>query len=147
MMNIVKDGIVEEFINWFHSRGEYYAKLSVKFYMDGEPYFSDAGAECSLRDYLRVKEENKDRFRCYYISGGGTEFDGGIWLKKETNKQIIFTLIDKPFFDIPWNKLVIHKDRTKNKRHCFKDWQDGTYTIYPNQCGTPYIFEPILLFK
>ena len=59
LMGIVKGGIVEEFINWFHSRGEYYAKLPVKYYMDGEPYFSDQGAECSLRDYLKVKADRE----------------------------------------------------------------------------------------
>ena len=52
---IMKGGLVEEFINWFHSCGEFYSKLQVKFYMDGEPYFSSQGAECSLRDYLRIK--------------------------------------------------------------------------------------------
>jgi hypothetical protein len=50
--------LVEEFINWFHSRGEFYAKLQVKFYKDGEPYFYSHGAECTLRDYLRVKNGN-----------------------------------------------------------------------------------------
>ena len=54
---IIKGGIVREFINWFHSRGEFYAGLPVMFYVDGEPYFKSQGAECSLRDYLRVKNE------------------------------------------------------------------------------------------
>lgn len=56
---IIKGGIVEEFINWFYARGELYTNLPVKFYMDGEPYFSAQGAECNLRDYLRVKNENR----------------------------------------------------------------------------------------
>ena len=50
--------LTQEFINWFHSRGEFYRKLSVHFYMDGEPYFSSMGAECSLRDYLQAKEDD-----------------------------------------------------------------------------------------
>ena len=49
--------LTQEFIDWFHGRGESYAKLTVKFYKDGEPYFSSQGAECTLRDYLRVKNE------------------------------------------------------------------------------------------
>ena len=49
--------LIREFVDWFHSRGEYYAKLPVKFYVDGEPYFSSEGAECNLRDYLRVKNK------------------------------------------------------------------------------------------
>ena len=51
-------GIVDEFIDWFHARGEFYSKLPVRYYVDGEPYFSSGIAECSLRDYLRVKREN-----------------------------------------------------------------------------------------
>jgi len=54
-----QESIIEEFINWFHSRGEFYAKLPVKFYMDSEPYFSSQGAECTLRDYLRIRDEIK----------------------------------------------------------------------------------------
>ena len=50
-----KGGIVEEFIAWFKSRGEFYDTLPVKFYADGEPYFASQGAECTLRDYLRIK--------------------------------------------------------------------------------------------
>lgn len=49
--------LTQRFVDWFHARGEFYATLPVKFYMDGEPYFSYAGAEFSLRDYLRVVED------------------------------------------------------------------------------------------
>lgn len=83
------------------------------------------------------------KYKCIYVSGGGTEYDGGIWEKKETPKTIIFTCIKKSFFAVDWDKLVINKDEKKNKRHCLRDWLDGTYTIYPNQCGVPHIFEPI----
>ena len=47
----------QEFIDWFHGRGEYCSKLKVKHYIDGEPYFSSQGAECTLRDYIRMKRE------------------------------------------------------------------------------------------
>lgn len=83
------------------------------------------------------------KYACKYYSGGGNEYDGGVWEKRETVKKIVFVLIEEPFFDINWNKLEIHKDETKNKRHCFRDWGDGTYTIYPEQCGKPYVFTPI----
>lgn len=53
----MKSNLEKEFIDWFHGRGEFYEKLKVKYYMDGEPYFSSQGAECSLRDYLRIKNE------------------------------------------------------------------------------------------
>ena len=51
--------IIDDFETWFRSRGEFYKNLPMKFYMDGEPYFSSQGAECSLRDYLRVREEDE----------------------------------------------------------------------------------------
>lgn len=135
--------IIDEFKSWFYSRGEFYQKLEMKFYKDNEPYFSSEGAECSLRDYLRRKELVEDIFTCKYISGGGTEYDGGIWQKKETPKMIIFKQLKESFYQPDWTELKIYKDKAKNKRHCLEDWQDGTYTIYPNQSGTPHIFEPI----
>lgn len=45
-----------------------------------------------------MKQLNK-KYKCYYMSGGGTEYDGGIWEKKETKKTITFILIKKPFRD------------------------------------------------
>jgi hypothetical protein len=48
----------ERFVTWMHGRGEYYARLELKRYMDGEPYFSDGyGAEMSLRDFLAREDE------------------------------------------------------------------------------------------
>jgi len=83
------------------------------------------------------------KYTCKYYSGCGKEYNGGIWEKKETPKTIIFKQIEKSFFNPNWELLKIHKDETKNKRHCLRDWEDGTYTIYPDQCGTPHVFEPI----
>ena len=79
---IIKGGIVEEFISWFHSRGEHYAKLPVKFYQDNEPYFSYRGVECSLRDYLEFQKfKVGDKIIATYLSGGGQEYDEGKQLK------------------------------------------------------------------
>ena len=133
----------EEFKSWFYSRCAFYKDMPMKFYKDGEPYFSSQGAECSLRDYLRIKEEMSNIFTCTYIGGGGREYDGGIWQLKETPKTMVFTCIKKSFFEVDRKILKIHKNPEKNKRHCLKDWEDGTYTIYPDQCGVPHIFEPI----
>ncbi len=83
------------------------------------------------------------KFTCKYYSGGGNEYDGGVWELKETPKTLIFNLIEEPFFDLNWNQLKINKSG-KNK-HSFHEWEDGTYTIYPDQCGTPYLFEPLNL--
>ena len=51
----------QEFIEWFRGRGEFYSKLPLKHYLDGEPYFSSQGAECTLRDYIRVRAEQRLR--------------------------------------------------------------------------------------
>lgn len=92
------------------------------------------------------------RFSCRYISGGGTEYDGGIWELKETAKTFIFICVEEPFFDISWDKLKFKKSTMTTKRgdvryfgfgHVMIDEEDGTYTIYPDQSGTPHIFEPI----
>jgi hypothetical protein len=82
------------------------------------------------------------KYSCVYISGDGKENEGGIWRKQDRPQTITFVCIKKPFFDLNWEKLVIHKDPAKN-RNPLKDWEDGSYTIYPYQCGTPYIFTPI----
>ena len=62
-------------------------------------------------------------------------------MKISKPKIITFRLINPPYFNLNWDILRIYKE--KNKRHCLRDWGDGTYTIYPDQCGTPYIFEPL----
>jgi hypothetical protein len=82
------------------------------------------------------------KYKCTFPNGGGTEYDGGIWEMKETNKTITFTCIKQPFFEVCWNKLKLNKDGQKNK-HPFTCWKTGCYIIYPDQCGTPYTFEPI----
>ncbi|OGH87080.1 MAG: hypothetical protein A2206_01365 [Candidatus Magasanikbacteria bacterium RIFOXYA1_FULL_40_8] len=82
------------------------------------------------------------KYTCRYISGGGTEYDGGIWEMKETPSKFIFTILKKSFYETNWDKLIIHKDEMKNKRHCLHDWEDGTFTIYPDQSGIPHIFSP-----
>ncbi len=83
------------------------------------------------------------KYKCVYISGGGKEYDGGIWIKKETPKTITFTCIEISFFGVDWDRLVIYKNPKRNQRHCLRDWDDGTYTIYPDRCGVPHIFTPI----
>jgi len=97
----------------------------------------------------RVIRRNKERrvqpkysYTSKYISGGGIEYDGGIWRKQDRLQTITFVCIKKPFFDLNWQKLIIHKDPAKNK-HPIRYYDDGSYTIYPEQCGIPYIFEPI----
>jgi len=92
------------------------------------------------------------KYTCKYSSGGGTEYTGGIWEKKETSKTITFTCVKKSFFEAGWDKLRFKKSTKNTSRDDIRysgygsvmiDWQDGTYTIYPNQSGTPFLFKPI----
>lgn len=77
-----------------------------------------------------------------YTSGGGTEYDGGIWEIKETPKTMTFQCIEKPFYDGTC-PLTMRIRKTKERSHCLRDWEDGTYTVYPFQSGTPHYFEPL----
>lgn len=47
----------ERFSEWMHKRGGIYAKLPMKYYKDGTPYFSYMGVEISLTDFLRREKE------------------------------------------------------------------------------------------
>lgn len=84
----------------------------------------------------------KQIYTCSYVSGSGKEYGNGLWEKKETEKMIIFKRIEESFYQTGWELLKLHKDKTKNK-HPFEYWEDGSYTVYPEQCGTPHIFEKI----
>ena len=81
------------------------------------------------------------KYRCTYNNGSGEAYDGGIWAMKETAKKIIFEVIEKPYFDLNYDKLECSKDN--RCKHTLRDWGDGTYTVYPNANGTPYLFEPL----
>lgn len=83
------------------------------------------------------------KYICTYYQGNGRPVDGGTWIKKETEKTIIFVCIEPSFFAIDWDKLVYYKNTSKRNKHCFKDWEDGSYTVYPMQSGVPHVFEPI----
>ena len=140
---IICGGIIEEFINWFHSRGKFYSKLKVKFYCDGEPYFSSQGAEFGLRDYFNYMKKgisiNKNLYYC----------DRNFYWLKETPKMIFIEWIphynaDKTELDqnVDFKELKIKKDNTS--KHCLKDWNEGDkeFLIYPWRSGETYCFEP-----
>lgn len=106
-------------------------------------------------------------YTCTTTSGGGTQQNAGIWEKTETPKTISFKYIDDLHFTPNYTLIKINKFYNKRKEearkdnnynawrdfgthiswmnngHVLRDWKDGTYTAYPQQCGTPYYFEPI----
>ena len=82
------------------------------------------------------------KYICKYYSGGGEEYDGGIWEMIETPKSIIFTCIEKPFYDLACDEVL--KCKKDNRcMHSLTTHKDGSFTIYPNRGGTPYYFEEI----
>ena len=97
------------------------------------------------------------KYKCTIISGGGSEYDGGIWEKKETERSISFELTKEPFFEPNYKKIKCNKYYKSrfmgkeqdgyfawfNNGNVIRDWKDGTYTAYPMQCGIPYLFELI----
>lgn len=105
------------------------------------------------------------KYQCTTTSGGGTKHDAGIWEKKETSKTISFIYCDTLHFKPNYTLIKINKFYSKkqvrkdgnysayrdfgeykswcNNGHVIRDWLDGTYTAYKQQCGTPYYFEPV----
>jgi hypothetical protein len=107
------------------------------------------------------------KYTCYTVSGGGTEHDAGIWERIETPKTITFKYTGNKIFEPNYTLIRINKfyRSTKeearkdnnynawrdfgeyigwmNNGHFLRDWKDGTYTAYPQQCGTPYVFTPL----
>lgn len=78
-----------------------------------------------------------------YFSGGGHTYNGGVWDLKETPKTYTFTLLNEPFFESNCPRTMkIRKE--KERSHCLRDWEDGSYTVYPFQSGVPHVFEPIV---
>lgn len=84
------------------------------------------------------------KFKCVYVSGGGTEYDGGDWeVITDTGKSLILKRIREEWFKgIDEDILRLRKDNSC--RHTLRLWDDGTFTVYPYaRGGTPYYFEPL----
>ena len=87
-----------------------------------------------------------DKYKCVSVSGGGTEYNEGEWIIKtltdktlslqKTSESLVFDTYDRDY--------IIRCGRIRSNGNVLKDFNDGTFTIYPNQCGTPYYFEPIM---
>ena len=84
----------------------------------------------------------ESRYKMHYVSGGGTQYDGGTWEIKQTAKTYKFTKIKDSFYSSHMPECTIKKG--SRNQHAIRDWEDGTFTVYPYQNGTPHYFEPIL---
>lgn len=83
------------------------------------------------------------KYTMKYYSGGGTEYNGGIWTIRKTKNSHIFTLVEHPFFESNCPPRMIIRNE-KERSHCLRDWEDGTFTVYPFQSGTPHVFVPLI---
>lgn len=89
-------------------------------------------------------------YKCVSVTGSDKEIDEGIWrIKTKTPKTLIVEKItEKEIWDNyeKGNKIICHLGETRGLTTGFinvlRDWGDETFTIYPNQSGTPYCFEP-----
>ena len=83
------------------------------------------------------------KYKCSYTSGGGTEYYDGFWELKKTPKTTTLTKVEEHMGGI----FSMHKVGEKIKvgagtGNPLRDHEDGTFTVYFNQAGTPYYFEP-----
>ena len=85
------------------------------------------------------------KYTCAYTGGDETKYEEGQWqIKTLTEKTLIVKKItEKGVYGNYEKGDIIKCGRIKSNGNVLKDWKDGTFTIYPNQCGTPYYFEPL----
>jgi len=88
-----------------------------------------------------MKKGNK--YKCIYVSGGGTEYDEGEWqIKILTEKTVVIEKIteQRVYGNFERGSKIVCR---KGNRNLLNDLGDGTFTIYPQQSGTPYYFTPL----
>ena len=85
------------------------------------------------------------KYKVIYYSGGGQEYNDGEWIVKKTPKRIIAEKVKEYMSGVYSMHEVGEKIRIgKGTGNPIKDEdEDGSFTVYFRQAGTPYIFEPI----
>ena len=88
--------------------------------------------------------KNNPQYTCYYLDGGGSEYQDGIWERKDTPKTITLIKVKEYMSGIYANHEVGFKTKVGlNTGNPLRDWGDGTFTVYFKQAGVPYYFEEI----
>lgn len=89
-------------------------------------------------------------YSCKYYRDDGTEYDGGIWDGTHGTKRVTFVQIVKSFFNPEWIGHHVARKNTamtillsENGVHAWREWTDGSYTIFPEHSEQPHIFTPI----
>ncbi len=87
--------------------------------------------------------EKGDKITCESTDGGGTQYDDGVWIiKTKTDKTLVVALVSEPGFFSNYEKGDTIKVGAKHGNPV-RNWDDGSFTVYPGQAGTPYYFEPV----
>ena len=89
-----------------------------------------------------MKIERDMKYKVTYTSGGGAEYEDGIWEVKRTPKRILVTCLEEGFFGNheTGEKIRIGKGTGNPIKN---EDDDGSFICYFSQAGTPYYFEPI----
>lgn len=85
------------------------------------------------------------KYRVAYLDGGGTEYEDGVWTITKTPKRIIAEKTEEYMTGIFAMHEVGEKIRIgKGTGNPIKyKEEDGSFTCYFNQAGTPYLFTPL----
>lgn len=88
-------------------------------------------------------------YSCYYVSGGGNEYEeGDFLLEKETSKTLFLRRTSTGYFsnfpEVDLIKIPKVDNGAKRTKFCpsVKFWGDGSFTVYHNAAGTPYVYTP-----
>lgn len=83
-------------------------------------------------------------YHCEFTSGDGTNYDEGTWVITTLTAN---TLVVEKLTGADWMDNYNRGDAIACKRngkgpHVLEEGGDDTFTVYPNQNGTPFVFEP-----
>lgn len=86
------------------------------------------------------------KYKVIYLGGSGTEYNDGNWIILKTPKRIIAEKVEEYMTGVFANHKVGERIRIgKDTGNPIKDEdEEGSFTVYFNQAGIPYIFTPIL---
>lgn len=85
-------------------------------------------------------------------SGGGVTSHAGDWkITSLTDKSVTLQMTAKP--TTIWGEAglassakvgdTVTVKRDNSGRHCLRDWEDGTFTVYASRNGIPHYFKPL----
>lgn len=88
------------------------------------------------------------KYQCVYVSGDGTEYEEGVFeLRKRTKKTLVLEMIEEGWdCNYPGKKtrrIPLEGGTGDRFSRVVRYWGDGSFTVYHNQDGTPYVYTPI----